>query len=90
MRAAGAARARTDVFEIILAGARRAWCSVLPVRSFVVKYRVGRRSRRKHLKAGLTPTDARREAKKMRGDGARGLDPVGAERKAGRIIAARR
>jgi len=49
--------------------------------SFVVQYRAGRRSRRMSLKSGLTLQDARREAKKLLGDVARGNDPLDRRRK---------
>jgi integrase len=52
--------------------------------SFVIQYRAGRRSRRMSLKPGLTLQDARREAKKLLGDVARGNDPLAARRKAAR------
>ncbi len=51
-------------------------------RAFVVQYRIGRRSRRMHLKPGLTLQDARREAKKLIGDVARDGDPLAERRKA--------
>lgn len=53
-------------------------------RSYVVQYRTGRRSRRMHLKNGLTLTAARREAKAILGDVARNRDPLGERRKAER------
>jgi hypothetical protein len=40
-------------------------------KSFVCQYRTGRQSRRTHLKAGLTLTEARREAKAILGSVAR-------------------
>ena len=49
--------------------------------SFVCQYRVGRRSHRMSLKAGLTLQDARREAKKLLGDVARGGNPLDKRRK---------
>jgi integrase len=51
-------------------------------RSFVVQYRAGRRSKRMHLKAGLTLSDARREAKAILGAVAKGGDPLADRRKA--------
>lgn len=48
---------------------------------YVVQYRVGHRSRRMHLKQGLTLKAARTEAKKLIGDVARGLDPLGERQK---------
>ena len=51
-------------------------------RSYVVQYRAGRRSRRMHLKNGLTLSDARKEAKKILGDVAKGGDPLEDRRKA--------
>jgi integrase len=53
--------------------------------SFVCQYRSGRRSHRMSLKPGLTLQDARREAKKMLGDVARGGDPLAERRKAARV-----
>ena len=50
--------------------------------SFVIQYRAARRSCRMSLKPGLTLQDARREAKKMLGDVARGNDPLAERRKA--------
>lgn len=50
--------------------------------SYVCQYRVGTRSRRMSLKDGLTLIEARREAKKLLGDVARGLDPLETRRKA--------
>jgi integrase len=50
-------------------------------RSYVVQYRAVGRSRRMHLKAGLTLTAARREAKAILGAVARGGDPLTARRK---------
>ena len=50
-------------------------------RSYVVQYRAAGRSRRMHLKAGLTLTAARREAKAILGAVARGGDPLTARRK---------
>jgi integrase len=50
--------------------------------AFVVQYRAGRRSRRMHLKPGLSLQDARREAKKLIGDVARGGDPLSERQKA--------
>jgi integrase len=49
--------------------------------SFVVQYRAGRRSRRMSLRAGLSLQDARREAKKILGDVARGQDPLAQRQK---------
>jgi integrase len=53
-------------------------------RSYVVQYRAAGRSRRMHLKSGLTLTAARREAKAILGAVARGGDPLTARRKAER------
>ena len=53
-------------------------------RSYVVQYRAVGRSRRMHLKAGLTLTAARREAKAILGTVAKGGDPLTARRKAER------
>ena len=53
-------------------------------RSYVVQYRAAGRSRRMHLKAGLTLTAARREAKAILGAVAKGGDPLSARRKAER------
>jgi integrase len=50
--------------------------------SFVIQYRAGRRSHRMSLKPGLTLQDARREAKKLLGDVARGGDPLTERRRA--------
>ena len=52
--------------------------------SFVCQYRSGRRSHRMSLKSGLTLQDARREAKKLLGDVARGGDPLAERQKAAR------
>jgi integrase len=52
--------------------------------SFVVQYRTGGRSKRMHLKAGLTLRDARKEAKAILGVVAKGGDPLGERRKAER------
>jgi integrase len=51
-------------------------------RRYVVQYRVGHRSRRLHLRQGLSLNDARKEAKKHIGDVARGLDPINEREKA--------
>jgi len=53
-------------------------------RSYVVQYRAAGRSRRMHLKTGLTLTAARREAKAILGTVAKGGDPLTARRKAER------
>ncbi len=53
-------------------------------KSYVVSYRTGGRKRRMHLKAGLTLTDARREAKAILGAVAKGGDPLAERRKAER------
>ena len=53
-------------------------------RSYVVQYRAAGRSRRMHLKAGLTLTAARREARAILGTVARGGDPLTVRRKAER------
>jgi hypothetical protein len=51
--------------------------------SFVVQYRnADKQSRRMSLKAGLSLQEARREAKKIIGDVARGGDRLGEKRKA--------
>ena len=55
--------------------------------SFVCQYRTGRRSHRMSLKSGLTLQDARREAKKLLGDVARGGDPLAERQKASRADA---
>src|SRR5262249_57311761 len=51
-------------------------------KSYVVQYRHGRRSRRMHLKSGLTLRDARKEAKGILGTVAKGGDPLTDRRKA--------
>ena len=51
-------------------------------KSFVVDYRANRRKRRMHLKAGLTLTEARKEAKAILGRVAKGGDPLGKRREA--------
>ena len=51
-------------------------------KSFVVQYRTSGRSRRMHLKAGLTLRDARKEAKAILGAVAKGGDPLGKRREA--------
>jgi integrase len=53
-------------------------------RSYVVQYRAAGRSRRMHLKDGLTLRAARKEAKAILGAVARGRDPLGERRKAER------
>jgi integrase len=53
-------------------------------KSFVVQYRAGGRSKRMHLKTGLTLSGARKEAKAILGAVARGGDPLGERRKAER------
>ncbi|WP_439395684.1 integrase arm-type DNA-binding domain-containing protein [Bradyrhizobium sp. PMVTL-01] len=53
-------------------------------RSYVIQYRTGLRSRRMHLKKGLTLTAARKEAKAILGDVARNRDPLSERRKAER------
>src|SRR5262245_47698544 len=50
-------------------------------RSFVVQYRAGRRSRRLTLKDGLTLEQARKEAKKIVGEVAKGGDPLAERRR---------
>jgi integrase len=50
-------------------------------RSFVVQYRAGRRSRRMAIKNVLTLDKARKQAKKLLGDVARGGDPLAERRK---------
>jgi Arm DNA-binding domain len=52
-------------------------------KSFVVRYRVGRTSRRMSLKNGLSLQEARREAKAIIGAVAKGGDPLEEKRKAG-------
>jgi integrase len=52
--------------------------------SLVVQYRTGGRSKRMHLKAGLTLSNARKEAKAILGAVAKGGDPLGERRKAER------
>jgi integrase len=51
-------------------------------KSFVVQYRAGKQSRRMSLKAGLSLTEARKEAKAIFGVVARGGDPLADKRKA--------
>jgi integrase len=51
-------------------------------KSFVVQYRTGGRSKRMHLKGGLTLSEARKEAKAVLGSVAKGGDPLGERRKA--------
>ena len=51
-------------------------------RSYVVQYRAGGRSRRMHLKQGLTLRAARKEAKAILGAVAKGGDPLSERRKA--------
>src|SRR6516164_1321724 len=51
-------------------------------KSYVVQYRAGGRSKRMHLKTGLTLSDARREAKAILGAVAKGGDPLTERRKA--------
>jgi integrase len=53
-------------------------------RSYVVQYRAAGRSKRMHLKAGLTLRTARKEAKAILGAVAKGNDPLGERRKAER------
>ena len=53
-------------------------------KSYVVQYRASGRSRRMHLKHGLTLTAARREAKVILGAVARNRDPLGERRQAER------
>lgn len=53
-------------------------------RSYVVQYRAAGRSRRMHLKSGLTLRAARKEAKAILGAVAKGGDPLGERRKAQR------
>jgi integrase len=53
-------------------------------RSYVVQYRAAGRSRRMHLKDGLTLRTARKEAKAILGAVAKGRDPLGERRKAER------
>jgi integrase len=50
-------------------------------KSFVVQYRAGRRSRRIHLKNGLTLSDARKQARTILGAVAKGSDPLGERQK---------
>jgi len=50
-------------------------------KSYVCQYRAGRLSRRMHLKSGLTLTEARKEAKAILGQVAKGGDPLGEKRK---------
>jgi integrase len=49
-------------------------------RSFVVQYRAGRLSRRMKLSCDLSLDEARKEAQKLRGDIARGSDPLADKR----------
>jgi integrase len=51
-------------------------------KSFVCQYRAGKRSRRMHLKSGLSLTEARREAKAILGRVAKGGDPLREKQKA--------
>jgi integrase len=51
-------------------------------RSYVVQYRAKHRSRRMHLKNGLTLAEARKEAKAILGAVAKGHDPLNERRKA--------
>src|SRR6516165_4560721 len=51
-------------------------------RSFVCQYRAGRTTRRMSLKPGLSLSDARREAKAILGQVARGADPLSEKHKA--------
>jgi integrase len=53
-------------------------------RSYVVQYRAAGRSKRMHLKAGLTLRTARKEAKAILGAVAKGGDPLGERRKSER------
>src|SRR5262245_29130274 len=53
-------------------------------KSFVVQYRADGRSRRMHLKAGLTLSAARKEAKAIIGNVAKGGDPLRERRRAQR------
>jgi hypothetical protein len=52
--------------------------------SFVCQYRSGRRSHRMSLRAGLSLQEARREAKKILGDVAKGMDPLAQRQKEAR------
>jgi integrase len=53
-------------------------------KSYVVQYRAAGRSKRMHLKSGLTLRAARKEAKAILGAVAKGSDPLGERRKAAR------
>jgi integrase len=53
-------------------------------KSYVVQYRAGSRSKRMHMKNGLTLSAARKEAKAILGAVAKGGDPLGVRRKAER------
>jgi integrase len=53
-------------------------------RSYVVQYRAGGRSKRMHLKTGLTLREARKEAKALLGSVAKDRDPLAERRKAER------
>jgi integrase len=53
-------------------------------KSYVVDYRASGRKRRMHLKAGLSLSDGRREAKAILGAVAKGGDPLGQRRRAER------
>jgi hypothetical protein len=55
-------------------------------RSYVVQYRAAGRSRRMHLKDGLTLRAARNEAKAILGAVAKGRDSLGERRKAERAV----
>jgi len=54
-------------------------------KSFVVQYRANGTSRRMSLKSGLSLQEARREAKAILGDVAKGGDPLGEKRKAATV-----
>jgi len=54
-------------------------------RSYVVQYRAAGRSRRMHLKAGLTLRAARKEGRAILGAVAKGADPLGERRAAERV-----
>jgi integrase len=51
-------------------------------KSYVCQYRAGTRSRRMHMKPGLTLSEARREARAILGRVAKGADPLSEKRKA--------
>jgi integrase len=81
--AAASGAARTTYWDATMPGFGLMVTAALR-RSFVVQYRAAGRSRRMHLKQGLTLRAARQEAKAILGAVARGGDPLGERRKAER------